>query len=179
MFEAVFDGSFEEGNLSLWTRMGTASSTKALGGIMPPDRERMGSVSTGPSGAQTAGSLMQDFTIQDGVTSFPLRFKYAFVSEEFPEFVGTIFDDSLRIVLRTPGGNEITLAEESVNLSSFMAIGGIDFPEGDMTVGWTGWKSVSMTIPVADGPGSYAIFLEDAGDAIFDTETLIDAIQFK
>ncbi|MBW2637166.1 MAG: S8 family serine peptidase [Deltaproteobacteria bacterium] len=179
LFEAVFNGSFEEGNLALWTRLGTASSKKSLGSIVPQDRERMGSVSTGPAGAQTAGTLLQGFTIQPGVTSFPISFKYAFVTEEYPEFVGTIFDDALKITLVTPAGTEIVLAEESVNASSFTAIGGIDFPGGDTTVGWTGWKPVSTTVPVAGGSGVYRIYLEDAGDAIYDTETLIDEIKFK
>jgi len=179
LFEAVFNGSFEEGNLALWTRLGTASSKKSLGSIVPQDRERMGSVSTGPAGAQTAGTLLQGFTIQPGVTSFPISFKYAFVTEEYPEFVGTIYDDSLKITIVTPAGTEILLAEESVNASSFTAIGGIDFPGGDTTVGWTGWKPVSTTVPVTGGSGVYRIFLEDAGDAIYDTETLIDEIEFK
>ncbi len=179
LFEAVFNGSFEEGNLALWTRLGTASSKTSLGSIVPQDRKRMGSVSTGPAGAQTTGTLLQGFMIQPGVTSFPLSFKYAFVTEEYPEFVGSIFDDSLKITLVTPAGAEIVLAEESVNASSFTAIGGIDFPGGDTTVGWTGWQSVSTTIPVTDGSGIYRIFLEDAGDSVYDTETLIDEIKFK
>ncbi len=179
LFEAVFNGSFEEGNLALWTRQGTASSKKSLGSIKPQDRERMGSVSTGPSGAQTAGSMVQEFTIQPSVTSFPLSFNYAFITEEYPEWVGTQYDDSLKIILVTPAGHEVTLAEESVNSSSFTAIGGIDFPGGNTTVGWTGWRSVSKTVPVMEGSGSYKIFLEDTGDAVYDTETLIDGIKFK
>lgn len=179
LFEAVFNGSFEEGNLALWQRQGTASSKKSLGSIIPQHRDRMGSVSTGPAGAQTAGNLSQSFTIQPGVTSFQISFKYAFVTEEYPEFVGTIFDDSLTITLETPAGSLITLAEESVNASSFTSIGGIDFPGGDTTVGWTGWKTVSQTIPVTGGSGTYRIFVTDAGDTIYDTETLIDDINFE
>lgn len=179
LFEAVFNGSFEEGNLALWTRYGTASSKKSLGSIVPQDRDRMGSLSTGPAGAQITGTMLQEFTIQPGVTSFPLSFKYAFVTEEYPEWVGTVYDDSLKITLVTPAGNEVTLAEESVNSSSFTAIGGIDFPGGDTTVGWTGWHSVSKTVVVTGGSGSYKIFLEDSGDSIYDTETLIDDIKFK
>jgi subtilisin family serine protease len=170
LFEAVFNGSFEEGNLALWDTVGTASSTKTLGSIKPQDRERMGSVSTGPAGAQTAGTLSQSFIIQPGVTSFPISFKYAFVTEEYPEWVGSIYDDSLKIKLITPSGSEILLAEESVNGSSFTAIEGIDFPGGDTTVGWTGWKSVSKSVPVTAGSGTYRIFLEDAGDSVYDTE---------
>lgn len=179
LFEAVFNGSFEEGNLALWKRAGTAGSPVSLGPITPPHRDRMGYVSTGPSSAQTAGTMWQHFSIQPGVTSFPISFKYAFVTEEYPEWVGSVYDDSLRITLVTPSGAEIILAEESVNGSSFKPIGGIDFPEGDTTVGWTGWKAVSRTVPVTMGAGVYRIFLTDAGDAIFDTATLIDEIQFK
>ena len=180
LFEAVFNGSFEEGNLALWKREGTASSKTQLGpNISPKAGDRMGSVSTGPEDAQSAGTLYQTFTIQPGVTSFPISFQYAFVTEEYPEWVGTPYDDSLKIKLITPSGSEELLTEESVNTSSFTSIEGIDFPGGDETVGWTGWKSISKTISVTDGAGTYRIELEDTGDIIYDTETLIDDIKFK
>jgi len=179
LMEAVFNGSFEEGNLALWTKVGTASSLSALGPITPRHRKRMGYVSTGPAGAQVSGSLSQSFLVQPGVTSFPLSFCYTFVSEEYPEFVGTQFNDKLTITLQPPFGPLVTLASESINGAAFSAIGGINFPGGDTTVGWTGWKPVSVTVPAVFGVGTYKIFVSDAGDSVFDTVTLIDQIRFK
>ena len=132
---------------------------------------------TGSARIQQIRDIIEALMRRNGRGDF--SFKYAFVTEEYPEWVGSVFDDSLKITLVTPAGAEILLAEESVNASSFTAIGGIDFPGGDTTVGWTGWKSVNTTVPVTGGSGVYRIFLQDAGDAIFDTETLIDEIKFK
>ncbi len=179
LFEAVFNGSFEEGNLALWKKNGTVASFDKLGPLTPRDRKRMGYVSTGPAGAQTTGGLTQSFTVQAGVTKLPITFTYAFISEEFPEFVGTQFNDSLKISLKAPNGTITELATESINSSTYSAISGLDFPGGDSTVGWTGWKTVTKEIPITTGAGEYQIILEDAGDAIYDTVLLIDHIQFK
>ena len=101
------------------------------------------------------------------------------MTEEYPEWVGTIYDDAVTITLMTPSGSIHTLAVERVNSSSFTPIGGIDFPGGDNTVGWTGWKTAHKDIPVTEGSGTYKIFIRDAGDDIYDSAILIDNIKFK
>lgn len=183
LFEAVFNGSFEIGDLSEWTKTGTASSLTSLGPLVPQDRNghknRMGYVSTGPAGDFVSSTLSQDFTIQSGVSSIPVSFDYNFVTEEYPEWVGTIYDDKLIITLKTPSGNTIELARETINTSSFIPVSGIDFPGGDNTVGMTGWKAVTVNVPVTEGPGTYKIFISDAGDDIYDSVVLIDNIRFK
>jgi subtilisin family serine protease len=183
LFEAVFNGSFELDDLSEWTKSGTVSSLTSLGPLVPQDRNghknRMGYVSTGPSSDYVSSRLSQTFTIQSGVTSIPISFDYNFVTEEYPEWVGTIFDDKLLITLKTPSGNTVELARETVNTSSFTAIGGIDFPGGDNTVGMTGWKPKTVNVPVTEGEGTYEIFIQDAGDDIYDSVVLIDNIRFK
>lgn len=178
LFEAVFNGSFEIG-VNEWQTTGTASSLTVLGPIVPQHRENMGYASTGPAGDQVAATIEKTFTIQPGVTSLPIEFVYTFVTEEFPEFVGTQFDDSLRVVLIS-GGSETVLAVESVNASSYSAIGGIDFPGGDDTVGWTGWKTASTTVSVTPGSSYTLRFeVEDAGDDIYDSVLLVDRIRLK
>jgi len=183
LFEALFNGSFETGDLLGWTVSGTASSISSLGPINPIDRNghknRMGYVSTGPSADYVSSILSQAFTIQSGVTSIPLKFDYNFVTEEYPEWVGTIYNDALFITMQTPSGNIVSLAQESVNSSAFVPVGGIDFPGGDNTVGMTGWKSVTVSVPVSEGPGTYRIFISDAGDDIYDSVVLLDNIRFK
>jgi hypothetical protein len=182
LFEAVFNGSFEIGDLSEWSKTGTCSTLDSLGALMPQHRKRMGYASTGPSGDQVAATLEKTFTIQPGVASIPIQFEYNFVTEEYPEWVGTIYDDALRITLTGPDGTETVLATESVNGSSFTMYTdspAIDFPGGDNTVGQTGWKPASETIPVTQGSGTYRIKITDAGDDIYDSVVLIDNIRLK
>ncbi len=179
LFEAVFNGSFEEKNMASWKTQGTASSIDRLGSIKPQDRTRMGYVSTGPSADQVSGSITQTFQVQPGVTKIPVSFMYAFLSEEFPEYVGSQFNDAMSITLQAPDGTKIPLASEEINSSTYSMIDSVNFMDGDDTVGWTGWKIVSAEIPVTAGAGSYRLFITDAGDDIFDTVVLIDCIQFR
>jgi hypothetical protein len=178
LFEAVFNGSFED-DVKGWKVTGTAGAVPNLGPLMAVNRKKMGFVSSGPDNAQVQTTMEQKFTIQPGVTSFVLKFSYDFVTEEWPEFVGTSYNDNMRITLVKPDGTTVQLAFESVNGSSFTAVSGISFPGGDNTVGHTGFKSVSMTIPTTAGPGVYRIVVRDEGDGIYDSNVLIDSIRFK
>lgn len=181
LFEAVFNGSFEIGDLAEWTSTGTCSSLKKLGptALDPRHESRMGYCSTGPAGDQVAANLRKTFTVQSGVTSLPIRFEYNFVSEEFPEFVGTQFNDALEITLTSPSGVETVLAMETINSSAYTMIGGVDFPGGDNTMGHTGWKVATATVPVAAGDWTLEINISDAGDDIYDSVVLIDHIRLK
>ena len=177
VFESTFDGSFELGSLETWIRQGTVSVLSNLGPIVPTDRGRMAYLSTGPAASQTAATLRKNFVIQPGVTEFGITFDYNFVSEEWPEFVGSQFDDQLRIVLVEPDGAEVLLAVETINESVFYPVTGINFPGGDQTVGQTGWKTVTAVIPITKGPGSYTVRVEDSGDNLYDSVTLIDGLR--
>ena len=158
---------------------GTAGAVQQLGPLSPTNRQKLGFLSSGPDDAQVQTTLEQNFTIQPGVTSFVVKFDYDFVSEEYPEFVNQGFNDNMRITLVKPDGTTQQLAFESIDGSPYTLIGGIDFPGGDNTVGHTGFKMVSMTIPVTAGPGVYRIVVRDEGDGIYDSQVLIDNIRFK
>jgi subtilisin family serine protease len=179
VFDAVFNGSFEH-EMSGWTVVGTGRAVDKLGPISPTKDKRMGMASTGPDGTVSASEISQAFTIQADVTELAISFNYAMVTEEYPEWVNRGFNDHFIITLVKPGGSTQQLAIETVDGSSFSAIGGIDFPGGDHTVGWTGWKNVtSVKIPVTPGGGTYRLRVEDRGDGIFDTNGLLDNIRFK
>jgi hypothetical protein len=178
LFEAVFNGSFED-DINGWSVKGTAGAVPNLGLILAPNREKMGFISSGPSDTQIQTILEQGFTIQPGVTNFAISFSYDFVTEEWPEYKGSIYNDNMQITLIKPDGTAAQLAFESVNGSAFFAVGGIDFPGGDQTVGHTGFKFVSMNIPVTAGPGFYRIVVRDEGDGVYDSNVLIDNIRFK
>jgi len=43
----------------------------------------------------------------------------------------------------------------------------------------TGWKSISVTVPVTAGSANFKIHIADAGDDIYDSVVLIDNIRFR
>ena len=139
----------------------------------------MALISSGPAASNLSTEFGQAFTVQNGVTSIPVQFRYNFVTEEYPEFVGTQFNDCTIVRLEAPNGSIFDLAFESVNSSSFSSVSGIDFPGGDNTVGMTGWRTVAVDVPVTQGPGDYRVFITDVGDDIFDSVLLLDDIRFK
>ena len=178
LFDAVFNGSFEDGTNG-WTLNGTCSAVTKLGPIKPTKGEQMGMISSGPSDAQVQSSMEQPMQIQSSVTSLTISFDYNFVTEEYPEWVHRGYNDNMRIKLQEPDGSTIPLAYEDVDSSSYTLVGGIDFPGGDNTVGQTGWKSVTKTFPVTQGTGNYRIVVRDEGDGIYDSVVLIDNIRLK
>jgi subtilisin family serine protease len=178
-FSGVFNSGFELGTLASWDRSGTAASVTGLGPLSPREGSRMALISTGPAATNISTEFGQAFTVQSGVSNLPIQFRYNFVTEEYPEWVGTEFNDCTLIQLEAPDGSIHDLAFESVNSSSFSSVGGIDFPGGDNTVGMTGWRTVAVDIPVTQGPGEYRVVITDAGDDIFDSVLLLDDIRFK
>ena len=177
-FDALFNGNFEDG-LNGWKWTGTASAVTALGPIAPSKDLTMGMTSTGPDSTVSQSELYQSFVVQPGVSNIPIKFSYAMITEEYPEWVGSAFNDNLRVILEKPDGSSVILAQESVNGSSFSSILGIDFPGGDSTTGWTGWKNVNLSVPITAGPGTYRVRVRDEGDGIYDTNMVLDNIRFK
>jgi hypothetical protein len=141
----------------------------------------MAMLTTGPDSAVTASTLTRQFRVLPDNDAFELRFSYNYVTEEYPEFVGSQFNDDLTVTLITPGGNRIPLAFESVNTTGWTPISGIDFPGGDSTVGQSGWKTAQVSVPIADlqGASTFQLEISDRGDSIYDSAVLLDDIRFR
>ncbi len=179
VFEAVFNGSFELGDLAEWQVSGTASSITELSSLLPVAGKRMAILSTGPSESGVETTLTKSISIQPGVTELPIEFTYNFITEEYPEYIGSQFDDTLLISLTLPDGTVQNLITESVNDSEFTLVEGLDLPEGDDTAGQTGFKTVNFVIPVTEGEGEYRINISDQEDGLYDSVLLIDNIRIK
>ncbi len=187
--DGVRNGAFERGDLSSWATTGAATVRQQLGPtstgvvIRPTEGQWMADISTGTGSVGGVGSgLKQRFIVPAGVQS--LKVDFNFVSEEFPEFVGSVFDDAFRAIVTTPNGQMI-FAQVSVNVSGgFQLIGDCFFPGGDTTCGQTGWRTGSVDLsPFAgtDQPIQVELLFTatDAGDNIYDTHVLVDNIRFS
>jgi murein DD-endopeptidase MepM/ murein hydrolase activator NlpD len=183
------NGSFEKsGSCSLngWNIVGNTTATDGLGTgpdgrrvINPTDGRCLAMISTGGLSVGGASSaLRQSFTVPSGKTT--LLFNYNFVTEEFPEFVGSVFNDTFRAVLRNPAGNEVQITFEDVNTAVLVPVNGIDFPGGDATTGMTGWRMAAFDVSAFAGTSELLTFsITDAGDTIFDSVILIDNVRFS
>ena len=187
--DGIRNGGFERGDVTSWGFSGAVSARQQLGPtstgviIRPTEGQWMADINTGTGAAGGIGaSLKQMFIVPSGVRT--LRFDFNFVSEEFPEFVGSPFDDTFRAVITTPSG-EMTFAQVSVNQSGgFTLIGDCFFPGGDDTCGQTGWREGSVDLSAFAGtaiPITVELLFSavDLEDDIFDTHVLVDNIRFS
>jgi hypothetical protein len=187
--DGIRNAGFERGNLTSWATTGATSARQQFGPtssgvvIRPTEGKWMADINTGLGSVGAVGSsLKQKFVVPAGVRA--LRFNFDFVSEEFPEFVGSVFDDSFRAVITTPNGQS-TFAQVSVNQSGgFTLIGDCGFAGGDNTCGHTGWREGSVDLSAFAGTGmtinvDLVFSADDAGDNIYDTHVLIDNMRFS
>jgi hypothetical protein len=164
-----------------WDWDGDVRSVSRLGSVEPVEGDRMALLSTGPDGSSVRASMSKvirvnpDLIDGDDVT---ISFRYNYLSEEYPEYVGSIYNDVFTSVVETVEGEPLQVATEQVNTTAWTPISGLDFPGGDSTVGQSGWKFASIDVPKAqlDGSGAFRFSIEDVGDAIYDSVVLVDRI---
>lgn len=158
--DGVRNGGFElctqpdadgHGNLTgTWGFTGAARAVPQFGPtstgvtILPTEGRCMVDFNTGPGAVANVGSaLKQRFIVPAGVTR--LKVDFNFVSEEFPEFVGSQFNDAFRALVTTPNGQTefaaVQVNDFAGNPGGFTPIGDCGFPGGDATCGQTGWRT--------------------------------------
>jgi len=183
-YEAVVNASFEAGTDG-WQTTGQATTPHRLGPIVPILGDSMLAISTGGNAGGGARSTAgKTFNVpHDALKDGRLRVSlyYNFVSEEYPEFVNTGFNDAFKVTLGLGDFSSETLVDESVNTTAWTPVTGIDFPGGDTTVGQSGWRYASVVVDASRlaGYDSLRLFVTDTGDTAYDSVGLIDAIWFS
>jgi hypothetical protein len=175
----LVNGSFEYG-LSGWTAAGDARAIGSLGPLSPQDGSWMAIVSTGlGSQSDSDSSLTQRFCVP--ATATKLKLWYDVVSEEPHEFIGTQYDDVVELMLGPSGGTPTIFASESINVSAWSPIGGIDFAGGDSTTYHTVWRYLaSVDLTALQGQeADIVIHTYDAGDSAYDTAVIVDSIEIE
>lgn len=104
-----------------------------------------------------------------------------FVTNEYPGFVGSQYNDKATIEIKTGSGNiyQATLFDKELNSANFTAVSGLPSPMSD-SGGQTGFEQLNKTINVANG-GNLTITVKTAnvGDMAVPSATLINATSVK
>lgn len=171
------NGGFEEGDLRGWSWEGDGRVITQLGPLTPQEGSYVSIISTGLGMTLASGSIRQSFCIPAGKTT--LSFKYNFLSEEFLEFCGSIYQDFFDVTLSTPTG-EVPLLHLTIdNLCGSVVPAPVSFDQGDVHM--TGWITFTFNVsPYAGGEGvTLTLSTGDIGDSIYDTAVLIDGIKVE
>ncbi|MBR57759.1 MAG: hypothetical protein CMH54_06845 [Myxococcales bacterium] len=184
--------SWENGGIAGWDQDGDGRVISQLGCYAPVQGKYMGLLSTGLGFTKQTGELSQRFCIPKDKTE--LRVRWRFMSEEFPDFCGSIFQDEFRATLESDLGemDVVNVWVDSLcqpSLCPFTEACGIHyvgldqacvaFDQGDV---WTTpWREavVDVTPFAGQGPTTLRLFASDQGDSIYDTVILVDDIRFK
>lgn len=159
----------------------------SYGSISSPNGQRIFSVN---NAGVSRTVVEKQFTLPAGQRNFSFSTNADFVTTEFPEFVGSQFDDKGRITLITPAGKSFqlnTIFSESVNSSNFTPVSNLPSPlrkgdgAGAPTGGHTGFQNVGVnSLPVSPG-GTVTLRLEveNVGDQLYPSSVLINNSQAR
>lgn len=166
--------------------------------ILPREGSCMLDISTGVGTQNLSSTAGQRFVVPAGART--LSFDFTFISEEFPEFVGTQFNDIFKSSI-TVNGQQTSFTGGQVQVNDFVNGGGGGFTEigdcfpnapfeGDNTCGeindssgQPGWRTATIDLSNVAAVGTpttvdLLFTVNDAGDNIYDTHVLIDNIRF-
>jgi len=187
--KGLINGSFEEG-LKSWQSNGDGRVIYDLGPIEPTHGNKMGIISTGLGYTTNYGSVQQTFQIGENYQA--LRFSWNYLSEEFLEWINSIYQDPFKVTLTSVDDSStvILLSRTVDNIATEFGAswsnGGdliyvspdIIFDMGDVWM--TGWQNFEYNISAFQGSVVTIKFeVVDEGDEIFDTAVLLDNIRLE
>lgn len=172
------DGGFESGSIGQsWLPWGDARIIPYLGEFSPQEGALMGIISTGLGFTTSSGSVSQTFCL--GADAKAVAFDWNFISEEFVEYCGSIYQDYFTVSIEDldAGGSTQLFSTWVDALCGDVFPVGFSFDQGDAHA--TGWRKANLALPA--GYGGHKVRLtfaaSDVGDSIYDTAILIDDIR--
>ena len=176
------NGGFEDGVLTPWAKNGDGRVLTALGSTRPTEGTHMGIISTGLGYTTSNGSIEQRMCVPQG--GGDLKLDWDFFSEEWLEWVGSIYQDTFQVDVAIVDPNTgvrgpwQSLFSRTINsLAGEVHPSDIGFDQGDVYD--TGWRTTTLNL---DGFAGKTLFLRlystDVGDSIYDSAILLDGISF-
>lgn len=175
----LFNGDFEIGSLEPWRTKGDGRIILQLKSTRPTQGKFMGIISTGLGFTTATGEISQSLCLPDSAKN--LRFDWNFLSEEFLEYCGTIFDDTFQVQICV-NGDCTTAFRTSVNElcrnRGQLSKADFGFDRGDVYK--TGWRTQTINISNFAGKSvDVRFFSTDRGDSRYDTAILLDRIAIE
>jgi len=145
---------------------------------------------TAPNGGQIASLnnanlpytlVTKDFYVPVGVKQVTLTFNGNFVTNEYPAYVGSIYNDYATVKITSPSGNvtPVTAFNQTLNSGNFVLVNGLPAPL-DTAGGQTGFKASSATIAVAGGGVvTVQVKVANVGDTAVPSAVLLNNITVK
>lgn len=145
---------------------------------------------TAPNGGQIASLnnanlpytlVTKDFYVPVGVKQVTLTFNGNFVTNEYPVYVGSMYNDNATVKITSPSGNvtPVTAFNQTLNSGNFTTVNGLPTPLM-ATGGQTGFKASSATIAVAGGGVvTVQVKVANVGDTAFPSAVLLNNITVK
>ena len=174
----LLNGDFEEAGLNGWIIVGDGRRIPSLGTAGPQEGEFLGLISTGLGFTQQATIIKQNICVPSETQQ--LRLSRNFLSEEFPEFCSSQFQDFFDVSIIQNGTNHTLLREQIDDLCSLTSPTNLFFDQGGVEA--TGWREYNLPLPEdIDLSSSFELRLEcgDVGDSVFDSAILLDNIRFQ
>lgn len=148
----------------------------SFGSVVAPDGTTITSLNN--SGVPRT-QMVKTFTLGPGQRVFSLAGLGNFITNEFPTYVGSQYNDNTTVYLETSSGQLIDLSSlfaASLNEDNFTLVNGLPSPLGSQG-GETGWKSFLNRIRVA--PGSQVrliVQVTNVGDTAVPSAILLNGL---
>ncbi len=179
-----------EGDTFLILSTGIAADAK-----LPNDSESLSTELDGLNNQDGHDMVQLDLTLVAPLDATCMRFDWAFFSEEFPEWVGTAFNDgfvaqiggkSFSIIGDQIVGNQIVvlptdsnIVRDPVDASVMDVSSALAFHDGTGTTYDGATELLTASVPVISGDKIQVVFyIQDLGDSVFDSAVFLDNLRW-
>jgi hypothetical protein len=156
------------------------------GAVSPQNGSKFGAITTGDelisygSAVGGASSMMILGPINTSLSS--LSFYYDFISAEFNEYVGSIFDDCAIVTISGPNGSysgSIATVNTIGTGNNTQCLNFDNMPDdGDAYAGHTGWLNKTFSFNNVGTPAYIIFTVTDVSDEIYSSVLIVDNISF-
>ena len=178
---SVSNLDFESGLGSGFGCSGDCGVLSSFGSAPPSQGSKAAYISTGfgivSTGSAVGGTTSTLSMAPVETTGDQFSFTYDFISEEFDEFVGSIFDDSFIVILSGPNGS-ISTTVATVNSVGIAGSTLGSFP-GLFDAEHTGLQVFSADVEPLGSPLSASFIVSDVGDTGFTSVVMMDDIKIS